>query len=197
MSNSDKETKSVVLVGVGGQGILLASEIIAQAALAAGYDVKTNEVHGMAQRGGSVLAQIRFGEKVHSPLVPKGAATVLASLERIEILRYLDYLAPNGLAVVSDQIIIPVSASSGKTPYPEIGKEDYQKIFPRLLYLNAVETAEKLGNAKAANTVLLGALSNQLEFSEDIWNAAVERCVKPKFLDVNLKAFAAGRNQKV
>lgn len=197
MSNCDKETKSVVLVGVGGQGILLASEIIAQAALAAGYDVKTNEVHGMAQRGGSVLAQIRYGQKVHSPLVPKGSATVLASLERIEILRCLDYLAPDGLAVVSDQIIIPVSASSGKIAYPTIGEEDYRKIFPRLIYIDAVEKAEALGNAKAANVVLLGALSNQLEFSEEIWNGAVERCVKPKFLDLNLKAFALGRAWKV
>lgn len=187
------DTKSVVLVGVGGQGILLASEIIAQTALENGSDVKTNEVHGMAQRGGSVLAQIRFGSKVFSPLIPKGTATVLASLERIEILRYVDYLAPDGLAVVSDQRIIPVTVSSGKTPYPEMNEEDFRKIFPRLIYVEAVQKATDLGNARAANIVLLGALSNQLDFEEQAWEDSIRKCVKPKFVDLNLQAFHVGR----
>ncbi len=194
--DNNKETKSVVLVGVGGQGILLASEIIAQVALASGFDVKTNEVHGMAQRGGSVLAQIRFGEKVYSPLIPKGTATVLASLERIEILRYVDYLAPDGLAVISDQVIVPVTASSGKIPYPAIEEKDYRKIFPRLIYVSAVQKAEELGNAKAANTILLGALSNQLEFEESAWLTAIKNCVKQKFVDVNIEAFFIGRKME-
>ncbi|MDO5580116.1 MAG: indolepyruvate oxidoreductase subunit beta [Planctomycetia bacterium] len=187
------DTKSVVLVGVGGQGILLASEIIAQTALKTGYDVKTNEVHGMAQRGGSVLAQIRFGSKVFSPLVPKGTATVLASLERIEILRYVDYLAPDGLAVVSDQKIIPVTVSSGTTPYPDMNEEDFRKIFPRLIYVEAVQKAAELGNARAANIILLGALSNQLNFEESDWEDSIKKCVKPKFVDLNLQAFHIGR----
>ena len=118
-SNKNDST-SVVLVGVGGQGILLASAVIAQAALSVGYDVKTYEIHGMAQRGGSVVAQVRYGKKVNSPLIPKGEASVLASLERTEALRYTDYLAPNGLAVVSDQIIVPVTVSSGAAIFAAI-----------------------------------------------------------------------------
>ncbi|MDR2704866.1 MAG: indolepyruvate oxidoreductase subunit beta, partial [Planctomycetaceae bacterium] len=145
-------TTSVVLVGVGGQGILLASEIVAQAAMAAGFDVKTNEVHGMAQRGGSVIAQIRYGDKVFSPLVPKHTAKVLGSLERVECLRYLDYLADDGLAVVSNQKIIPVTASTGGTPYPEIDEQILSQYFSKLVYLDAIAIASELGNAKAANT---------------------------------------------
>lgn len=190
------ETTSVVLVGVGGQGILLASEIIAQAAQESGFDVKTNEIHGMAQRGGSVIAQIRFGEKVYSPLIPKGTATVLASLERIEGLRYRNYLSPNGLAVISDQVIIPVTASSGQTPYPEINQQILEQFFPRLIYLHAVEKATELGNARAANSILLGALSTQLDFSLDVWEVAIKKCVKPKFIDLNIEAFLFGRNSK-
>ena len=112
------EVVNIVLAGVGGQGILLASEIVARAAMVAGFDVKTNEVHGMAQRGGSVVAQIRYGKEVNSPLVASGSAQVLGSLERIEALRYADYLAPGGLAVVSNQMVVPVSVSSGSASYP-------------------------------------------------------------------------------
>ncbi|MDR1492912.1 MAG: indolepyruvate oxidoreductase subunit beta [Planctomycetaceae bacterium] len=188
------KTISVVIVGVGGQGILLASEIIAQAAVNAGYDVKTNEVHGMAQRGGSVVAQIRYGEKVHSPLVAKGTASVLGSLERTECLRYIDYLAPDGLAVVSSQKIIPVTVSSGSTTYPNIEAEELRQYFPNLIYVEAVEKAAGLGNARAANTILLGATSTRLDLPISAWETAIRNCVKPKFVDVNLKAFKLGRN---
>jgi indolepyruvate ferredoxin oxidoreductase beta subunit len=186
-------TTSVILVGVGGQGILLASEIIAQAAVATGYDVKTNEVHGMAQRGGSVVAQIRYGEKVFSPLVPKRSAQVLGSLERIECLRYIDYLADDGLAVVSSQKIVPVTASTGGTPYPEVDEKTLSKYFPQLVYLEAVEAATELGNVKTANIVLLGAMSTRLDLPEDAWTTAIRRSVKEKFLDINIKAFQRGR----
>lgn len=186
-------TTSVVLVGVGGQGILLASAIVAQAALDSGYDVKTNEIHGMAQRGGSVVAQIRYGEKIYSPLIPKGTATVLASLERVESLRYVDYLAPNGLAVVSDQIIVPTTVSSGAAAYPTLDEETLRKYFPRLVYVRAVEQAAELGNARAANTILLGSLSTRLDLSLDAWEGAISKRVKPAFVDVNLKAFHLGR----
>ena len=187
------QTVSVVLVGVGGQGILLASEIVAQTAVYAGFDVKTNEVHGMAQRGGSVVAQIRFGEKVYSPLVARGTASVLGSLERAECLRYTDYLAPDGLAVVSSQKIIPVTVSSGAMTYPEVDQEILRKSFSRLIYIDAVEKAAELGNARAANTLLLGAMSTRLELPLAAWENAIQECVKPKFVDVNLKAFEAGR----
>ncbi|MDR0705780.1 MAG: indolepyruvate oxidoreductase subunit beta [Planctomycetaceae bacterium] len=186
-------TTSVVLVGVGGQGILLASEIVAQAAAAAGFDVKTNEVHGMAQRGGSVIAQIRYGKKVFSPLVPQHTAKVLGSLERIECLRYLDYLAQDGLAVVSNQKIIPVTASTGGTPYPEIDEQILSQYFSKLVYLDAVAIASKLGNAKAANTILLGAMSTRLDLPETAWMEAIRQSVKKQFIDINIAAFQKGK----
>ena len=190
---SANENTNVVLVGVGGQGILLASAIIAAAALDSGYDVKTNEIHGMAQRGGSVLAQVRYGKKVFSPLVPKGTATVIASLEKTEAIRYVDYLAPDGLAVISDQVIVPVTVSSGALVYPDLDEDGLRKIFPNLVYVRAVERAAELGNARAANVVLLGALSTKLELEDDAWNDAIKKCVKPAFVDLNLKAFYLGR----
>ena len=186
-------TTSVVLVGVGGQGILLASEIVAQAAVAAGFDVKTNEVHGMAQRGGSVTAQIRYDQEVFSPLVPRRTAQVLGSLERIEGLRNLDFLAEDGLAVVSSQKIVPVTASTGGTPYPDVDEEFLRHYFPRLVYLDAVEMATQLGNAKTANTLLLGAMSSQLSLPEQAWHEAIRKSVKEKFVDINIAAFQAGR----
>ncbi|MCL2119106.1 MAG: indolepyruvate oxidoreductase subunit beta [Planctomycetaceae bacterium] len=187
------KTVSVVVVGVGGQGILLASEILAQTAVNAGFDVKTNEVHGMAQRGGSVVAQIRYGEKVYSPLVAQGTASVLGSLERAECLRYLDYLLPDGLAVVSSQRIIPVTVSSGTMSYPDVGQEELQRYFPKLIYIDAVEKATELGNARAANTLLLGAMSTRLDLPVEAWEDAIRLCVKGQYVDINLKAFHIGR----
>ncbi len=172
----------------------MASEIVAQAAVVAGFDVKTNEVHGMAQRGGSVIAQIRYGNKVHSPLVPKRTARVLGSLERIEGLRNIDYLAEDGLAVVSSQKIVPVTASSGGTPYPDIDEEFLSHYFPKLVYLDAVGAAMELGNVKAANTILLGAMSTRLDLPETAWVEAIRRSVKEKFVDLNIEAFRRGRN---
>lgn len=191
--STESDTKSVVLVGVGGQGILLASTVLAHAAMESGYDVKTNEIHGMAQRGGSVLAQVRFGTKVHSPLVPRGGASIIASLEKIEIFRYRNYLDPLGWAIVSNQMIVPVSASSGQTAYPELEKADFAKFFPRLIYLNAVETAKELGNPRTVNSIVLGAVSQKLDFEIQAWEKAYRASIKPKFFDVNMKAFFMGR----
>lgn len=193
---SGVETQSIVLVGVGGQGILLASEIIARTIMTSGYDVKMNEIHGMAQRGGSVVAQIRLGSEVASPLVPRGTAKVLVSLERIEAMRFVDFLAPDGLAVVSDQAIIPVTASVGSVPYPEVNEDTLRSVFPNLIYVHALAQTEKIGNAKAVNTVLLGALSTQFPFPVENWENSIKTTVKPKFVDVNLKAFEIGRNLK-
>ncbi|MCL2622020.1 MAG: indolepyruvate oxidoreductase subunit beta [Planctomycetaceae bacterium] len=187
------KTVSVVLAGVGGQGILLASEIIAQTAVNAGFDVKTNEVHGMAQRGGAVVAQIRYGTQVYSPLVSMGTASVLGSLERAECLRYLDYLLPDGLAVVSSQRIIPVTVSSGAMSYPDIGYEELQQLFPKLIYIDAVEKATELGNARAANTILLGAMSTRLDLPVEAWEDAIRQCVKKNYVGINLQAFQIGR----
>ncbi|MBF0478075.1 MAG: indolepyruvate oxidoreductase subunit beta [Candidatus Omnitrophica bacterium] len=187
---------SIVIAGVGGQGILLASDITALAALNAGFDVKTNEVHGMAQRGGSVIGQIRYGKKVYSPLVKKGTAQVLAGLERIEILRYAEYLAKDGLAVVNSQMIIPVTVSMGVSKYPADAKQLLESTFPRLVYFDAGVEAAKLGNIKAANVVLLGAISNGIGLPLEAWTGAITKRVPQKFLDLNIKAFMAGRNYK-
>ncbi len=187
------ETTSVVLCGVGGQGILLASEIVARAAMAAGFDVKTNEVHGMAQRGGSVIAQIRYGKKVHSPLVQEGTAEVLGALERIEGLRYYKYLKPDGLAVVNSQMMVPVTVSMGAGSYPDDAESRLREAFDRLVYFDAAAKAVELGNIKAANVAVVGAISKGLALEESAWTKAIETSVKPQFVDLNLKAFAAGR----
>ncbi len=188
-----KTATGIVIVGVGGQGTLLATQVAARAAMAAGFDVKTNEVHGMAQRGGSVQAQIRYGEKVWSPLVPDGTARVLASLERIEALRYANLLAPDGTAVVSSQAIVPVTASSGKAVYPKDAEERVRRVFPRLIWLDAVSIAESLHDVRTANVVILGAMSTALDIPEECWRKAIEAYVKPAFVKMNLEAFARGR----
>ena len=188
------EVMSVVMVGVGGQGILLATQITARAALLAGHDVKTNEVHGMAQRGGSVVAQVRYGPKVFSPLVPDGTARVLASLERIEALRFSDFLAPDGLAVVSRQAIIPVTVSSGQAAYPTDVEERLHRVFPKLVYVDAIGIAEKLCDTRTANVILLGAMSTALSLPAECWREAIQQAVKPKFHDINFRAFDEGKH---
>lgn len=186
-------TTSVILVGVGGQGILLASEIIAQAAMSMDFEVKTNEVHGMAQRGGSVIAQIRYGKEVHSPLIAEGEAKALCSLEQIEALRYTNYLEDGGLCVVSSQQVIPVTVSMGAAQYPEDAQQRLRQSFSNLKYIEAADVAAGLGNIKAANVVLLGALSKGLDLPQQAWQTAITQCVKPQFLELNLAAFARGQ----
>ncbi|MGC9515358.1 indolepyruvate oxidoreductase subunit beta [Methanocrinis sp.] len=190
------DAKGVVLVGVGGQGILLASEIAARAAILAGYQVKTNEVHGMAQRGGSVIAHVRYGTEVFSPTVPEGTADVLGALEQIEALRYAHYAAPGGLAVVSAQAVVPVTVSSGAAVYPEDVADRLRRAFPRLVYFDAAERAVELGDVRAANIVLLGALSRGLDLPAEAWEGAIRSSVKEKHRDLNLRAFEIGRNTK-
>ncbi len=191
------KTTSIVMVGVGGQGILLATQIAARAALIMGFDVKTNEVHGMAQRGGSVVAQIRFGEKVYSPLVPEGTADVLASLERIEALRFASFLASDGIAVVSSQAIIPVTVSSGQAKYPADAEDRLRKTFRRLAYIDAVGIAERLCDTRVANVILLGAMSAALDLPTECWEEAISQCVKPRFKDMNVGAFEEGKRLAV
>ena len=187
------ETISVVLAGVGGQGILLASTVIARAAMYAGFQAKTNEVHGMAQRGGSVIAQIRYGAEVHSPLVAPGQARVLGALESVEALRYASYLAPGGLAVVSTQHIIPVTVSSGQAEYPADLDARLAQAFPRLVLLDAAKMAIEAGHVRASNLVVVGALSAGLDLPEDAWREGIVNSVPEKFHALNLAAFAAGR----
>ena len=186
-------TTNIVLAGVGGQGILLASEVVARAAMAAGKKVKTNEVHGMAQRGGSVIAQIRYGQEVHSPLVAVGTAHVLGSFEKIEALRYAHYIAPNGLAVVSSQEMVPVTVSGGDAIYPDNANALLNEAFRRLVYIDAAKAAVELGEIRAANIVVLGAMSTELDLPVESWEEAIRSTVKTKFVDINLRAFKAGR----
>lgn len=187
--------EDAVLVGVGGQGILLASEILAQTAIISGHRVKTNETHGMAQRGGSVIAHVRYGDAVHSPMVTEGRANVLASFEKIEALRYAHYLASDGVAVVSTQQIIPVSVSSGQATYPEDADERLAAVFgKRLLKIDAIEIARALGNSKAANVALMGAVSMQLSLPLKAWEEAIAECVPEQFRELNLEAFRKGRD---
>jgi indolepyruvate ferredoxin oxidoreductase beta subunit len=189
----EAEATSVVLVGVGGQGVLLASEITARAAILAGYRVKTNEVHGMAQRGGSVIAQVRYGPEVHSPLVEQGTARVMGSLERIEALRYRPYLAPAGLAVVSSQMIVPTTVSTGQAVYPADAEARLRRVFPRLVYVDAVAEARALGDPRAANIVVLGAMSIALDLPLGTWEPAIIDSVKTRHQELNLQAFHRGR----
>lgn len=180
---------NVFICGVGGQGILLASEILSEAALARGLDVKKSEVHGMAQRGGAVVSHVRFGREVHSPVIADGEADLLVSFEKMEALRWLHALREGGKLVVNNQEIVP----SGLDAYPQGIDEDLRRRVPDLLAVDALRLAREAGTVRAVNTVMLGAFSNFLEFSEADWRKAIEGRVPPKTVDVNLKAFELGR----
>lgn len=187
------QTRSIVLCGVGGQGILLAAKIIGKVAEISGLDVMANETHGMAQRGGSVRAFVRFGASVTSPLVTEGTADALAALEPVEALRWAHFLKPGGLAVVNMHPIIPVTVSSGKATYPEDLPERLSRVFPRLLPCDCETEARRLGNAKLSNTILVGMLSKALDFKPEVWREAIACCVKPEFVESNSQAFDFGR----
>jgi indolepyruvate ferredoxin oxidoreductase beta subunit len=183
-----------LLAGVGGQGILLASALISEAAMDAGMDIKNNEVHGMAQRGGSVTAQIRFGEEVYSPLIKRDSADFLLALEVIEALRYADFLSPDGLALVSTQRIIPITVSAGPFDYPEDPEILVKKRLKHYILCPFLDIARDLGESRAANVVMVGLLSRFLPFQDHIWSEVLERHIKPGYLDINRKAFQAGRD---
>ncbi len=185
-----------VLVGVGGQGTLLASNILAEVGLAAGFDVKKSEVHGMAQRGGSVASHVRWHpEKVFSPLVGLGEADILLSFEKVEALRFAEFLRRGGTAVVNDMAIVPVTVSSGTAVYP--GDEHLAKVFAsldaELVMVPGERLAQEAGNVKAANVVLLGAISKLLPLPEETWWECLAQRVPKKFLELNRVAFASGR----
>lgn len=188
-----EEVKNVLLVGVGGQGIILASTIISQAALLAGHDVKNNEVHGMAQRGGSVISQIRFGKEVHSPLIRRGSAHYLISLEKLEALRYLEYCNRGTKVVVNRQEIVPVTVTSGGAEYPEDIEETLKERLDNVEFVDALRIAREAGSTKAVNVVLIGAMSRHLPFDDSVFESAIEAFVKKAFLDMNIKAFYLGK----
>ena len=192
MTTSLDRIFNVSLVGVGGQGILLTSDVLALAAMHAGLDVKKSEIHGMSQRGGSVISQVRFGAKVHSPIIPDGQSDVLVSFERTEALRYAHLAKPGAKILVNDMDRIPVTVSSGlQAPVQDADRR--LAAYPGLKLIDANPLAIKAGNLRAANIVLLGALSAFAPFGEEHWQSALRERIPAKLLDVNLRAFAAGR----
>ncbi len=186
-------TRSVVLAGVGGQGTILAANLLASALVEHGYDVKTSEVHGMAQRGGSVISMVRFGSAVASPLVPYGEAEALVATELLETLRNLEFLAPGGRVIASRTRVDPLPVLQGAVEYPADAEERISSIAPESIIVDAAAIAADAGDARAANTVLLGILSLMLPVGEDEWLAAIESLVKAKAVEANRKAFLAGR----
>lgn len=186
----------VLMVGVGGQGTILASRVLAQAALETGYDIKVSEIHGMAQRGGSVVTQVRLGEKVFSPLIPEGGADVVLAFEKLEGLRLLPYLKPGGSIIINEQEIPPVPVLVGAAEYPAGIVEYIRSTAPDVVAVNALGIAEKCGNPKAANVVLLGVMARRLPFEREVWDRALAARVPAKLLEVNKTAFAAGYEYK-
>jgi len=181
--------KNILLNGVGGQGILLVSEILIEAFLMQGYDVKKNEIHGMSQRGGVVNSHVRYGEKVYSPTVPEGEADIVISFEYAESLRYLHYLKKDGVLIYNTQKIIPITVSSGKYKYPENIEEELQNKNINHEAFNAFEVAKKYNLTKAANVALLGFASRHFDIGPDIWKKAMEKKIKPKFFEKNWEIF--------
>ena len=188
------ESKSIMIVGVGGQGSLLASRILGNVLLSQGYDVKVSEVHGMSQRGGSVVTYVKYSEdKVYSPIVELGEADAIISFEVLEAARYVSYLKKGGKIIVSDQQIDPMPVITGAAQSPADMVKKIRDKGIHILDLDALSLAKEACNAKAANVVLMGALSNIMDFDEQVWLDAVRACVPQKFLELNLKAFDLGR----
>lgn len=184
-----------MIVGVGGQGSLLASKLLGHLLLTEGYDVKVSEVHGMSQRGGSVVTYVRFGEKVYSPVIDKGQADFIVSFEKLEAARYIEYLKVGGRIVVNTQQIDPMPVITGAAVYPEdlIGKMEAAGAVVDAM--DCLTLAEQAGSAKAVNIVLMGRLSRYFDIPVEKWQQAIRECVPPKFVELNLKAFELGRGE--
>lgn len=184
---------NILLVGVGGQGILLASEILSEAFMLAGFDVKKSEIHGMSQRGGSVVSHVRFGTEVFSPVVPEGEGDILFGFELLETYRALPLLRPGATVVANDDRILPPAVLLGQAEYPKGLADKIRQKFPDLLLVNGQGLALTAGDVRAANTVLLGAVSKRLTIAEAVWQQALEKMVPKKALEINVKAFQLGR----
>jgi len=184
--------KSILLAGVGGQGTLLASEVLSEVLMLAGFDVKKSEIHGMSQRGGSVTSHVRWGEKVYSPLIPEGTADILFGFELLETYRYLPMLREGGSVVVNDLKIAPGPVATGMDSYPEDIPGKLRGQVDDVTLVNGMEMAKQAGNYRTVNTVLLGALSKRMDIDHDLWIKALEKQVPGKFLQENLKAFELG-----
>lgn len=184
-------TKNIMIVGVGGQGTLLTSRILGGIMSGAGYQVKLSEVHGMAQRGGSVVTFVRYGDHVAEPIVEEGQADVLIAFERLEALRYAHFLKKDGVIIVNDQRIDPITVVTGAAQYPE-GILDTLKASYKVYSVDAQGKAKELGNSKVFNIIVLGLAAKHMDFSKDAWLKVIEDTVPPKTIAINQKAFLAG-----
>jgi indolepyruvate ferredoxin oxidoreductase beta subunit len=186
---------SFILVGVGGQGTILASDLLAEVGLRLGYDVKKAEVHGMSQRGGSVVSNLRWAAQVYSPIVPRGTADVLVAFEKLEAVRFSDFLRPGGLALVNNFAIVPVTVNAAGSEYPEDDRlhEALRRITPHEEWVDGVALAEAAGNSRASNVVMIGALAGLLDLPDDIVCEAIEVRVPARYVDLNKRAYKAGR----
>ena len=187
-------TKNIMIVGVGGQGSLLASKMLGQLLLSQGYDVKVSEVHGMSQRGGSVVTYVRYGEKVYSPIIDKGTADFIISFEKLEAARWVPYLKKGGKIIMSTQEIDPMPVIIGAAQYPENLVEKMKEAGADVDAIDALDLAMQAGSSKAVNLVLMGRLSKYFDATQEAWMEALEACVPAKFLELNKKAFALGRD---
>ena len=188
---SDKRTKNMLLVGVGGQGTILASKILTNGLMEAGYDVKMSEIHGMSQRGGSVSSQVRYGDKVMSPVIEKGKADIVVSFEKMEALRALDYLKEDGTLVVNNEEIPSMSVITGEENYPDDVLEEIEK-HVKAKVVDATKLARDLGNEKAANIILLGTIIKAMGLEHIHWEQILEANIKPQYLELNKKALKVG-----
>lgn len=184
-------TKNILLVGVGGQGTILASKLLTTGLMEAGYDVKMSEIHGMSQRGGSVSSQVRYGEKVESPVIELGSADILVSFEKMEALRYLNYIKSEGKVVVNDFEINSMPILSGKADYPINAVEILEK-HTKTIVINAAKEAEMLGNSKVMNIILLGTIVKAMKLEEINWEKILKENIKANLVDINLKALEVG-----
>ena len=187
------KTVNVSLVGVGGQGILLTSDVLAKTATLAGLDVKKSEIHGMAQRGGSVISQVRFGDKVNSPIVHDATSDLLVAFERMEALRWRHLLAPEGKALINDMNLTPITVSSGQQPELPDMQERLEREYPDAVFFDALSIARELGNQRCLNMVIAGVLSTMTPFEESLWLETMRNRIPVKFLDLNMEAFQRGR----
>ena len=188
------ETKNIMIVGVGGQGSLLASKLLGRLLLQQGYDVKVSEVHGMSQRGGSVVTYVRYGDSVASPVIDKGEADYTVSFELLEAARWLPYLKPDGQIVTSTQQIDPMPVIIGAAEYPADLVEKMRATGAKVDAMDCLALANEAGSSKAVNLVLMGRLSHYFDLPDEAWQEAMAAVVPPKFLELNKKAFALGKN---
>lgn len=185
------ETKNIMIVGVGGQGTLLTSRILGGIAMQAGFDVKLSEVHGMAQRGGSVVTFVRYGDNVAEPIVEEGCADVIIAFERLEAKRYAHFLKKDGVMIVNDQRIDPITVVTGVAQYPEGIIEELSQIC-KVYTVNAMDEAKKLGNSKVFNIIVLGVAAQHMDYSKEQWLEVIEKTVPPKTIEINKQAFMTG-----